>query len=185
MAAIQAGRLKDALLVVAAHEDAADIFSANVKLVDAASGATVAQLDTQHADHISAAAGLICLVPAGTSGSAIRVLNPATGGVTDIPAAGQTATAAPAHHGGRRRTTTVASPTSSYVFAQVPSTKEYKLLRVSSLLESATTSPSSHVRSSPSVAVVGSVGGRRRALHCCSTRRCPGKGRSPEGSPTS
>ncbi|CAL4975669.1 unnamed protein product [Urochloa decumbens] len=118
MAAIQAGRLKDALLVVAAHEDPTDIFSVNVKLVDAASGATVGQLDGQHTDHISAAAGLICLVPAGTSGSAIRVLNPATGGITDIPA-GPTAVA----HGGW-------TSQSSYVFAHVPTTKEYKLLRI-------------------------------------------------------
>ncbi|CAL4977880.1 unnamed protein product [Urochloa decumbens] len=119
MAAIQAGRLKDALLVVAAREDATDIFSVNVKLVDAASGATVGRLDGQHTDHISAAAGLICLVPSGTSGSAIRVLNPATGGITDIPA-GPTAAA---HHGGR-------TSQSSYVFAYVPTTREYKLLRV-------------------------------------------------------
>ncbi|CAL4999325.1 unnamed protein product [Urochloa decumbens] len=118
MAAIQAGRLKDALLVVAAHEDATDIFSTNVKLVDAASGAVIGQLDGQRTDHISAAAGLICIVPAGASGSAIRVLNPATGGITDIPA-GPTAVA----HGGW-------TSQSSYVFAHISTTKEYKLLRV-------------------------------------------------------
>ncbi|CAL4949117.1 unnamed protein product [Urochloa decumbens] len=118
MATIQAGRLKDALLVVAAHEDPTDIFSANVKLVNVASGATVGQLDGQHTDHISAAAGLICLVPTGTSGSAIRVLNPATGGITDIPA-GPTVVA----HGGW-------TSQASYVFAHISTTKEYKLLRV-------------------------------------------------------
>ncbi|CAO2161079.1 unnamed protein product [Urochloa humidicola] len=118
MAAIQAGRLKDALLVITSHDDVADIFSVNVKLVDAASGAIVGQLDRQHTGHSSAAAGLICLVLAGNSGSTIRVLNPATGGITDIPA-GPTATV----HCGR-------NPQSSYLFAHVPTTREYKLLRI-------------------------------------------------------
>ncbi|CAN6302107.1 unnamed protein product [Urochloa humidicola] len=119
MAAAQAaGRLKNAHLVVAVHDDTTDFFRANVKLVDVASGAIVGQLDGQKADKISAAAGLICLVPFGTSGSAVRVFNPATGGVTDIPAGPMAAT-----HCGLR-------PRSSYVFAHVPTTKEYKVLRI-------------------------------------------------------
>ncbi|CAO2185663.1 unnamed protein product [Urochloa humidicola] len=118
MAAIQAGRLKNPLLVVTSHDAATDIFSVSVKLVDAASGAIVGQLDGQHTGYTSAAAGLICLVPAGTSGSAIRVLNPATGGITDIPAGPMAAT-----HVGR-------NPQSSYVFAHIPTTKEYKVLRI-------------------------------------------------------
>ncbi|CAL4921008.1 unnamed protein product [Urochloa decumbens] len=113
----QAGRLKDAQLVVAVHNDAADFFRSDVKLVDVASGAIVGQLGGQSSAHTSAAAGLICLVPTGTSGSAVRVFNPATGGVTDIPA-GPTA----AQCG--------LNPQFSYVFAQVPATKEYKLLRI-------------------------------------------------------
>ncbi|CAL4929330.1 unnamed protein product [Urochloa decumbens] len=117
MAGAQAGRLKDAQLVVAVHDDAADFFRSDVKLVDVASGAIVCQLGGQSAAHTSAAAGLICLVPTGSSGSAIRVFNPATGGVTDIPA-GPTA----AHCG--------LNPQFSYVFAQVPTTKEYKVLRI-------------------------------------------------------
>ncbi|CAN6285521.1 unnamed protein product [Urochloa humidicola] len=118
MAAAQAGRLKNPQLVVAIHDDAADIFRANIKLVDVASGAIVGQLDGQNADKISATAGLICLVPSGTSGSAVRVFNPATGGVTDIPA-GPTAAARCGRY-----------PRSTYVFAHVPATKEYKVLRI-------------------------------------------------------
>ncbi|CAO2170441.1 unnamed protein product [Urochloa humidicola] len=56
MTAIQAGRLKNSLLVVTSHDDVIDIFSVNVKFVDAASGAIVGQLDGQHTDHSSAAA---------------------------------------------------------------------------------------------------------------------------------
>ncbi|CAN6198716.1 unnamed protein product [Urochloa humidicola] len=120
MATIQAGRLKNSLLVFTSHDDATNIFSVNVKLVDAASGAIVGQLDGQHSGHSSAAAGLICLVPSGNSGSTVRVLNPATGGITDIPA-GPSPTAAV--HGGW-------NPQSSYVFAHVPITREYKVLRI-------------------------------------------------------
>ncbi|CAN6290511.1 unnamed protein product [Urochloa humidicola] len=116
MAAAQAGRLKDAHLVVAFH-DAPDFFRSDLKLVDVASGAIVSQLGDQNSAHTSATAGLICLVPRASSGSVIRVFNPTTGGVTDIPA-GPTAT-----HSGR-------NPLSSYVFAHVPTTKEYKVLRI-------------------------------------------------------
>ncbi|CAO2165332.1 unnamed protein product [Urochloa humidicola] len=56
MTTIQAGCLKNSLLVVTSHDDAIDIFSVNVKFVDATSGAIIGQLDGQHTDHSSAAA---------------------------------------------------------------------------------------------------------------------------------
>ncbi|PUZ68841.1 hypothetical protein GQ55_2G060600 [Panicum hallii var. hallii] len=107
----------DAVLVAAVH-DAADISRVDVKLVDVASGAVVSRLDGQSTGHaIAATGGLICLVPTRGNDRAapVRVLNPATGAVTDIPVA----TAADGK-----------TSRSSYVFGQVPVTGEYKVLRI-------------------------------------------------------
>ncbi|RLM66212.1 hypothetical protein C2845_PM16G04510 [Panicum miliaceum] len=116
LAAAHAGRPKGGLLLAAVH-DAADISRVDLRLVDVASGA----LDGQQATgSVMAAGGLICLAPTGRNKAAapVRVLDPATGAATDIPAA----TAA----GGRER----ASP-STYVFGHLPTTREYKVLRIS------------------------------------------------------
>ncbi|KAG2632324.1 hypothetical protein PVAP13_2NG074600, partial [Panicum virgatum] len=109
----------DAVLVAAVY-DAADISrGADVKLVDVASGAVVGKLDGESTGHaIAAAGGLICLVPTrGTDKAApVRVLNPATGAVTDI-------SVAPTADDWR-------TSRSSCVFGQVPVTGEYKVLRI-------------------------------------------------------
>ncbi|CAD6220871.1 unnamed protein product [Miscanthus lutarioriparius] len=99
-------------LLVAAFYSAADISRVDVKLVDVASGATVARLDRQGNGHFGATGGLLCLV--GTGGTAaVSVLDPATGDVTSIPA----------YADGNKTS-------SAYVFGHVPATGEHKVLRV-------------------------------------------------------
>lgn len=111
-------------LLVASVYDAADLSRVGVRLVDVASGAAVARLDgLSSGSHCGAAGGLVCLVG---DRAAVRVLDPATGAATDVVlAAPGDATAAAAAHGHGQRT----SPP-SHVFGQVPSTGEYKLLRI-------------------------------------------------------
>ncbi|XP_066395829.1 uncharacterized protein [Miscanthus floridulus] len=99
-------------LLVAAVYNAADISCVDVKLVDVASGATVARLDRQGNGHFGVTGGLLCLV--GTGGmAAVSVLDPATGDVTSIPA----------YANGNKIS-------SAYVFGHVPATGEHKVLRV-------------------------------------------------------
>ncbi|CAD6226491.1 unnamed protein product [Miscanthus lutarioriparius] len=99
-------------LLVAAVYNAADISRVDVKLVDVASGATVARLDRQGNGHFGVTGGLLCLV--GTGGTvAVSVLDPATGDVTSIPA----------YANGNKTS-------SAYVFGHVPATGEHKVLRV-------------------------------------------------------
>ncbi|XP_066395835.1 uncharacterized protein [Miscanthus floridulus] len=101
-------------LLVAAVYNAADISSVDVKLVDVASGATVARLDRQGNGHFGVTGGLLCLV--GTGGTAaVSVLDAATGDVTNIPAY-----TAPNGQ----------NTSSAYVFGHVPATGEHKVLRV-------------------------------------------------------
>jgi F-box interacting protein len=103
-------------LLVAAVYTATDakISRVDVKLVDVASGATVARLDRQGNGHFGVTGGLLCLV--GTGGTAaVSVLDPATGDVTNIPAY-----TAPNGQ----------NTSSAYVFGHVPATGEHKVLRV-------------------------------------------------------
>ncbi|XP_072147174.1 uncharacterized protein [Setaria viridis] len=106
----------DSLLVTAVYS-AADTSRVDVKLVDVASGAIVDQLDGQRTGHLAAAGGLICLVRTDAA-AGVRVFNPATGAVTDIPAGTTTVE-------GSNQTSLAA-----YVFGQVPATGEYKVLRI-------------------------------------------------------
>ncbi|TKW34895.1 hypothetical protein SEVIR_2G336600v4 [Setaria viridis] len=118
MAAAQAtSRSKGDSLLVTAVYSAADTSRVDVKLVDVASGAIVDQLDGQRTGHLAAAGGLICLVRTGGA-AGVRVFNPATGAVTDIPAGTTTVE-------GSNQTSSAA-----YVFGQVPATGEYKVLRI-------------------------------------------------------
>ncbi|KAL6880717.1 hypothetical protein ACP4OV_012282 [Aristida adscensionis] len=99
-------------LVVAAVVDPADSRRVDVKLLDMASGAVVAHLDGLRGGHFAACGDLLCHVgPRGDGG--VRVVNPATGAVTELPGFAQTS--------------------SAYVFGHVPRTGEYKVLHIHSI----------------------------------------------------
>ncbi|KAJ1298773.1 hypothetical protein BS78_01G479600 [Paspalum vaginatum] len=103
----------DSLLVVPVYTAS----PVDVKLVDMASGAVVAQLDSgSNGRFVGMSGSLLCSVSGSGDTAAIRVLNLATGAVTSI-AAGTSAA------GGMRTS-------SAYVFGQVPKTGEHKILRV-------------------------------------------------------
>jgi F-box interacting protein len=79
------------------------------------------KLDGQRTGHLAAAGGLTCLVrTGGEAAGGVRVFNPATGVVTDIPA-GRAAEA-----GGNNKTSSAAA----CVFGQIPATGQYKVLRI-------------------------------------------------------
>ncbi|KAL6880718.1 hypothetical protein ACP4OV_012283 [Aristida adscensionis] len=112
-AKVASRRPLDSLLVATVY-DAADLSRAEVRLLDTASGAVVARLDGLGDGGLGVCGDLLCLVGAG--GAAVRVINPATGAVTEFPGRA-------AAHGAR--------PTSSaFVFGHVPATGEYKVLCV-------------------------------------------------------
>ncbi|KAJ1288672.1 hypothetical protein BS78_02G105700 [Paspalum vaginatum] len=95
------------LLAVAVY--AADASRVDVRLLDLASGAVVAQLDGQGNALFGMSGGLLCSVSGTRNAAAIRVLDPATGAVSIVAAAGTSST---------------------YVFGLVPETGEHKVLRV-------------------------------------------------------
>ncbi|XP_066391644.1 uncharacterized protein [Miscanthus floridulus] len=124
-------------LLVAAFYSAADISRVDVKLVDVASGATVARLDRQGNGHFGVTGGLLCLV--GTGGTAaVSVLDPATGDVTSIPA----------YANGNKTS-------SAYVFGHVPATGEHKVLRVY-------TAGHGEIKQSCEILTLGGGGGKQR-----------------------
>ncbi|KAL6850162.1 hypothetical protein ACP4OV_020789 [Aristida adscensionis] len=102
-------------LVVAAVVDAADSSRVDVKLLDMASGAVVAQLDGLRGGHFAACGDLLCHVG---GGGVVRVVNPATGAVTELP---------------RCTTPHGARTSSAFVFDRVPTTGEYKVLHIYSI----------------------------------------------------
>ncbi|CAN6180454.1 unnamed protein product [Urochloa humidicola] len=111
-------------LLAAAVYNPGDFSRVSVTLVDVSSGAVAARLDgLSGVSHLGAAGGLVCLVGA----ASVRVLDPATGAATDVfTAPGDiAATSAVAHVHGQRR-----PPPPSHMFGQVPSTGEYKVLRI-------------------------------------------------------
>ncbi|WVZ62500.1 hypothetical protein U9M48_012247 [Paspalum notatum var. saurae] len=107
------------LLAVAAYP--ADASRVDVRLLDMASGAVVAQLDAGQSNGrlFGMSGGLLCSVSGATGNAAvIRVLDPATGAMTGVATIGTSTTAG-------------ATPTSlTYVFGQVPKTGEHKVLRI-------------------------------------------------------
>ncbi|KAL6880716.1 hypothetical protein ACP4OV_012281 [Aristida adscensionis] len=110
--AAHASRRPPDSLVVAAVVDPADSRRVDVKLLDMASGAVVAHLDGLRGGHFAACGDLLCHVgPRGDGG--VRVVNPATGAVTELPGFAQTS--------------------SAYVLGHVPRTGEYKVLHIHSI----------------------------------------------------
>jgi F-box interacting protein len=104
----------DPLLVAAIFTaDGPTISRVDLKLLDVASGETVARMDRQGNGHFGVTGGLLCVVgDAGTA--AVSVLDPATGDVTNIPAYA-----------------TGDMTSSAYVFGHVPAaTGDHKVLRV-------------------------------------------------------